>query len=76
MAKSRLRRGKRIEKVIYLQRTIGIKVKNPKDKGYICSNSIAEIFSNAGVNLTPGIHPLRTSVTDLLQSKKLKPVNE
>ena len=75
MVKEKVKRGKNIRGVIGFQRTVGIKAKNPKDKGYLCSNAIAEFFAKAGVDLVPGVHPLRTSSTDLMKSKKLKLLN-
>lgn len=75
LVKNKIRRGKRIRNIIGFQRTIGIKVKNPADEGYLCSTAITEIFEKAGVNLVPGVHPLRVSPTDLLKSKKLEAIN-
>lgn len=75
MAGKKVRRGKRIRMVIGLQRTIGIKAKNPGDEGYLCSNSIAEFFKEAGADLVPGVHPLRVSSVDLMKSKKLELIN-
>jgi cell wall-associated NlpC family hydrolase len=75
MAKEKTRKGGKIREIIGWQRTLGIRVKNPKEQGYICSNSIAEFFEKAGADLVPGVHPLRASPTDLMKSKKLEVIN-
>jgi len=58
-----------------LQGALRIKVKNPKIEGYSCANVIAESFAEAGIDLVPGVHPLRQGIHYLFKSKKLNLMN-
>jgi len=53
----------------------GLKIKKPKRQGYACTSIVADIFAKSGVDLVPGVSPLRVGPSHLLKSKKLKPLS-
>lgn len=67
--------NKRIAQIIRFSEVSGIKIRNPKIKGYACTSIVADIFAKSGANLVSGVSPLRAGPLHLLKSKKLSPLN-
>ena len=64
-----------VARIIRVNEVAGIKIKNPKKEGYACSSMVADAFHQAGVELVPGISPLRVGLSHLMKSKKLEAIN-
>ncbi len=67
--------NKKVEKMVQLSELTNIGFKKARTKGFNCTNVISFIFSEAGMDVTPGVHPLRAGPSHFLRNKRLRRIN-